>query len=103
MSDLVEGLRKGVWGRARRADAAIQTLMQDGADRIETQAARIAELEAEVKMWRNEDKKKQTACEQMGSRIAELEAALKDMAKHVWRGDWDKLKPETRAILEPKE
>ena len=36
-------------------------------------------------------------------RIVELEAALKDMAKHVWRGDWDKLKPETRAILEPKE
>ena len=34
--------------------------------------------------------------------IAKLEAALEDMAKHVWRGDWDKLKPETRAILEPK-
>ena len=49
MSDLVEGLRKGVWGRARRADAAIQTLMQDGADRIEAQAARIAELEAALR------------------------------------------------------
>ena len=36
------------------------------------------------------------------ARIAGLEAALKDMAKHIWRGDWDKLKPETRAILEPK-
>ena len=35
-------------------------------------------------------------------RIAELEAALEDMAKHIWRGDWDKLQPETRAILEPK-
>ena len=35
-------------------------------------------------------------------RIAELEAALEDMAKHIWRGDWDKLKPETRAILEQK-
>lgn len=35
-------------------------------------------------------------------RIAELEAALQDMAKHVWRGDWDKLQPETRAILEQK-
>lgn len=33
------------------------------------------------------------------ARIAELEAALQDMAKHVWRGDWDKLKPETRALL----
>ena len=49
MCDLVEGLRKGVWGRARRADAAIQTLMQDGADRIEAQAARIAELEAALR------------------------------------------------------
>ena len=36
------------------------------------------------------------------ARIAELEAALKDMAKHVWRGDWDKLKPETRALLDEK-
>ena len=36
------------------------------------------------------------------NRIAQLEAAVEDMAKHVWRGDWDKLKPETRAILEPK-
>jgi hypothetical protein len=36
------------------------------------------------------------------NRIAQLEAALADMAKHVWRGDWDKLKPETRGILEPK-
>ena len=35
-------------------------------------------------------------------RIAELEAALHDMAKHVWRGDWDKLKPETRALLGEK-
>jgi hypothetical protein len=35
-------------------------------------------------------------------RIEELEAALKDMAKHVWRGDWDKLKPETRALLGEK-
>ena len=36
------------------------------------------------------------------ARIAELEAALEDMAKHVWRGDWDKLKPETRAALGEK-
>ena len=33
------------------------------------------------------------------ARIAKLEAALQDMSKHVWRGDWDKLKPETRALL----
>jgi len=35
-------------------------------------------------------------------RIAELEAALHDMAKHVWRGDWNQLKPETRALLGEK-
>lgn len=34
------------------------------------------------------------------NRIAQLEAAVEDMAKHVWRGDWDKLKPETRALLD---
>ena len=32
-------------------------------------------------------------------RIAELEAALKDMARYVWHGHWDRLKPETRALL----
>ncbi len=37
--------------------------------------------------------------EAQAARIAELEAALQDMAKHVWRGDWDKLKPETRELL----
>jgi hypothetical protein len=36
-------------------------------------------------------------------RVAELEAAIKDLAAHVWRGDWDKLKPETRAALGEKE
>ncbi len=36
------------------------------------------------------------------TRIAELEAALHDMAKHVWRGDWNQLKPETRALLGDK-
>jgi hypothetical protein len=40
--------------------------------------------------------------ETQAARIAELEAALKDMAKHVWRGDWDKLKPETRSLLDEK-
>jgi len=37
--------------------------------------------------------------ETQAARIAKLEAALQDMSKHVWRGDWDKLKPETRALL----
>lgn len=33
-------------------------------------------------------------------RIIELENALQDMAKYVWRGDWNSLRPETRAALE---
>lgn len=35
MTDIVEELREGVWGRARRADAVIQAVMQEGADEIE--------------------------------------------------------------------
>lgn len=31
--------------------------------------------------------------------IEKLRAAVQDLAKHVWRGDWDKLKPETRELL----
>jgi len=40
--------------------------------------------------------------EAQAARIAELEAALQDISKHIWRGDWDKLKPETRAALGDK-
>jgi len=35
--------------------------------------------------------------------IEKLRAALKDMAKHIWRGDWGKLDPETRALIGEKE
>lgn len=35
--------------------------------------------------------------------LIKLRAALKDAAKHIWRGDWDKLDPETRALLGEKE
>jgi len=31
-----------------------------------------------------------------------LRAAVQDLAKHIWRGDWDKLKPETRELLGEK-
>ena len=31
-----------------------------------------------------------------------LRAALRDLAKHIWRGDWGKLEPETRALLGEK-
>ena len=35
--------------------------------------------------------------------IEKLRAAVQDLAKHIWRGDWDKLKPETRDLLGEKE
>jgi hypothetical protein len=35
--------------------------------------------------------------------IEKLHAAVQDLAKHIWRGDWDKLKPETRKLLGEKE
>jgi hypothetical protein len=35
--------------------------------------------------------------------IEKLRAAVQDLAKHVWRGDWDKLKPETRDLLREKQ
>lgn len=33
---------------------------------------------------------------------ARLHDAVHDLAKHVWRGDFDKLQPETRAVLGEK-
>ena len=74
--------------------------------RLETQAARIAELEAENAGLSANQCLHDIHGDESGNmycpRIAELEAALEDMAKHVWRGDWDKLKPETRALLGEK-
>ena len=40
--------------------------------------------------------------ETQAARIAELEAALKDMAKYIWRDDYQKLEPTTRAALGDK-
>ena len=36
-------------------------------------------------------------------RITQLEAALHDVAFHIWRGDWHRLRSETRAILDTME
>jgi len=35
----------------------------------------------------------------METRIAELEAALKDMAQYIWRDDYQKLKQETLDMM----
>jgi len=54
-------------------------LIEAQASRMERLDARIVELKAEAKLWWDENLKKQTACEQMGKRIAELEAALRQI------------------------
>jgi hypothetical protein len=41
-------------------------------------------------------------CNEAADEIEKLRAAVQDLAKHVWRGDWDKLKPETRELLGEK-
>jgi hypothetical protein len=41
-----------------------------------------------------------TVAREAADEIENLRAAVQDLAKHVWRGDWDKLKPETRELLE---
>lgn len=35
--------------------------------------------------------------------IERLRAAVQDLAKHVWRGDWGKLHSDTRALVGEKE
>jgi hypothetical protein len=40
---------------------------------------------------------------QVEADTARLQAAINDLAKHVWRGDFDKLEPETRALLGEKQ
>jgi hypothetical protein len=42
-------------------------------------------------------------CNEAADEIEKLRAALKDMAKHIWRGDWGKLDPDTRALMGEKE
>ena len=42
-------------------------------------------------------------CNEAANEIEKLRAAIQDLAAHIWRGDWDKLKPETRAALGEKE
>lgn len=77
--DIVARLRDPSLGSPRWMDT-----MAEAADYIEAHRKRIASLEAkitklkaEAKLWWDENFKKQTACEQMGKRITELEAALK--------------------------
>ena len=59
----------------------------------------MSEIRPELHLWVAYLEKKEEL-EEAQDRIAELEAALEDMAKHIWRGDWDKLKPQTRELLD---
>ena len=61
----------------------------------------MSEIRPELHLWVAYLEKKEEL-EEAQDRIAELEAALQDISKHIWRGDWDKLKPETRAALGDK-
>jgi hypothetical protein len=60
---------------------------EDNATRAEllealaAQAARLARIETDRDVWRNESIKKQAACEQMGARIGALEAERDRMKK----------------------
>jgi hypothetical protein len=45
---------------------------------------------------------KGTVAREAADEIEKLRAAVQDLAKHIWRGDWDKLKPETRELLGEK-
>lgn len=68
MTDIVERLRAGTGDGLRAYD-----WMNEAADEIER-------LRAERDMWRQENLKKQIACEQMGARIVALEAE-RDVAR----------------------
>jgi hypothetical protein len=62
----------------------------------------MSEVRQDLVLWQAYCEKKM-ALEDAQDEIEKLRAALKDMAKHIWRGDWDKLDPETRALLGEKE
>jgi hypothetical protein len=48
-------------------------------------------------------KKLREGWDKADAEIEKLRAAVQDLAKHIWRGDWDKLKPETRELLGEKQ
>jgi hypothetical protein len=78
MTDIVERLRENTTNADCFNDPYPEVLEQ-AADEIER-------LRAERDMWRQENLKKQIACEQMGARIVALEAQL---AEAIERGnDW---------------
>ena len=70
---------------------------------------RLAEAEAEIERLRAggcaRDQTTTQYCAEavaLQSENARLHDAVHDLAKHIWRGDFDKLQPETRIVLEER-
>jgi len=61
----------------------------------------MSEVRQELLLWQSYCEKKM-ALEDAQEEIEKLRAAVQDLAKHIWHGDWDKLKPETRELLGEK-
>ena len=61
----------------------------------------MSEVRQDLVLWQAYCEKKM-ALEDAQEEIEKLRAAVQDLAKHIWRDDWDKLKPETRELLGEK-
>jgi len=69
MTDIVEQLREGVWGRARRAEAVIQAVMQEGADEIERLRTELDEAIARGNDWCDQAQKARAMKERLMSAV----------------------------------
>jgi hypothetical protein len=94
MSDLIKRLRG--WPGPRGGEVPYVETMAEAATEIEKLRAENAKLAASNHAYLSN-------YQEAATEIEKLRAAVQDLAKHVWRGDWDKLKPETRAVLGEKE
>ena len=57
----------------------------------------------EAEALRSRADKLERACGGAAVMLEDMRAALLDLAKHVWRGDMEKLRPETLAVLGGKQ
>ena len=89
MSDILERLREA----ARGGDVFVSP--GQAADEIE-------KLRAENEHLATSNHAYLSGYQEAIAEIEKLRAAVQDLAKHIWRGDWDKLKPETRELLGEK-
>jgi chromosome segregation ATPase len=101
MTDIVERLRRVAKELPQTSGNQAwlkpeDTTAWEAADEIEKLRAENAKLAASNHTYLSDY---QEAAEE----IEKLRAAMHDLAGHVWRGDWDKLKPETRELLGEKQ